>query len=613
MTTGYHKHNTLMHLGAYEQWVAWKWGVPRDDGKRPKVPINPRTGKNANATDPESWSGVSDALEAVEEYECAGIGFVFTENDPFAGVDLDDCLDAGEVAPWAMKIVEALDSYTEVSPSGTGLKVWVEASKLGDRCRTGNVEMYDSGRFFTFTGERFAGEGVEERQERLSELYRRLFPEPRNTAPARSHDTGAGLGDSLLLEKARASSIGREFEALYDRGDTGGDHSNADYKLMRMLAFWCGKDAGQMERLFTGSALGQRDKWTSRADYRRLTIERACKATSEVHDPQHGKPQQTTREGLHQRMTYALWCHQWREKAGRADAAATDYFAYRALLRTAYRANRTAVDMSVRGLCEAAGIGGHETASDALRRLEDKHGLSVKVAEGGGKDGAATTYRLKAVDAKGDTPLITKNTGSNTSLHNNTCAYRDVWTLLRQTPDLRNSAPQMPDCDKNGRRVPKGEQYEVKRLGKVCAWILDMVYAASAAVSLSFLSERTGIRKNDLKARYINQLIVAGLIKRTEEGYMPTTNVKVVLEEEVEVSGCNDAAKLQRERHDREREAYRTRQEHKPEESVEVEDFEDFSDIPTKPLLSPLSVEGKPNRFDVAAALEELEADCARA
>ncbi len=200
----------------------------------------------------------------------------------------------------------------------------------------------------------------------------------------------------------------------------------------------------------------------------------------------------------------------------------------------------------------------------------------------------------------------------------------------------------MPDYDRNGRRIPKGKQDPVKKLGKVRAWILDLVYAAEGAVSLSFLSERTGVRKNNLKDRYMNQLIVAGLVKRTKEGYMETPNVEEVLKEELEVSGCNDAAKLQQERHDREREAYRTRQAHKPEESVEVESFdfieelEDFEGIEMKPLLTPLAVvvrdylkrhpqdahepagwiantlwayelyPGKPTRYEVAVALEEL-------
>jgi hypothetical protein len=613
------------------------------------VPINPHTGKEADTTRPGTWGSFSRACEAVDKYGNAGVGFVFTREDPYCGVDLDNCVDDGGVAPWAMEIVEALDSYTELSPSGTGLKVFVEASKPGSRCRTGDIEMYDSARFFTFTGDVFAGGGIEKRQGRLSELYRRQFPQTRNTATPRSYDASTELDDDVLLEKARASSIGREFEALYDRGNpTGGNHSKADNKLMMMLAFWCGKDAEQMERLFSRSALGQRDKWIRRADYRKRTIERACKAVSKPYEPR--KPKETTRESLHRCMTYALAGHQWTEKAGRATAAATDYFAYRAMLRTAYKANRMTVKISERELCEVAGLGSRQTARDSLRRLEDNHRLFVKVRKGN-KDGAAT-YRLKTVDSKVDQSLITKNTGIDTSLFNKHCVYIETGTVLSQSPDLRNSAPEMPDYDRNGRRIPIGKQDPVKKLGKVRAWILDMVYAAEGAVSLSFLSERTGVRKNNLKRRYMNQLIVAGLVKRTKEGYMETPNVEEVLKEELEVSGCNDAAKLQQERHDREREAYRLAVQNQPlvdgnieepqrveEEVSDEEAIEDFSDCEMTPLLTPLAIAcrdylernpsrrnetpswiantlwaydlhpGKPTRHEVAVALGELKGE----
>ncbi len=139
---------------------------------------------------------------------------------------------------------------------------------------------------------------------------------------------------------------------------------------------------------------------------------------------------------------------------------------------------------------------------------------------------------------------------------------------------MRNPTPDMPDHERNGRRMQKGEQAGVKRLGKVCAWILDMVYAARTAVPVSFLSERTGIAQNHLPERYMKKLIAAGLIKQTEEGYMATTNVKEVLAKELEVSGCNDAAGLQKERHDREREAYRTRKAHKAEKAPTEEEMD---------------------------------------
>src|SRR5215211_5737139 len=136
------KHEALEELTNYPQWIAWEH---REQGKR-KTPINPHTWRLADATNPATWSTYSEALFCAGED--AQVGFVFSEDDPFAGIDLDDCIVDGEVMPWALEIVRELDSYTEVSPSGTGLKIWVRAWKPGNKCRTGSMELYDKDRFF---------------------------------------------------------------------------------------------------------------------------------------------------------------------------------------------------------------------------------------------------------------------------------------------------------------------------------------------------------------------------------------------------------------------------------------------------------------------------------
>src|SRR4051794_32368531 len=106
------------------RWVAWRY--ERREPKWEKVPIGP-TGRRASTTDPATWSTFEAALAAYRERRLAGIGFVFAEGDPFTGIDLDACRDsdAGTLVPWADEIVRDLDSYTEVSPSGTGVKVLI--------------------------------------------------------------------------------------------------------------------------------------------------------------------------------------------------------------------------------------------------------------------------------------------------------------------------------------------------------------------------------------------------------------------------------------------------------------------------------------------------------
>jgi primase-polymerase (primpol)-like protein len=83
-----------------------------------------------------------------------GIGFVFTESDPYCGIDLDDVIDEnGVIDPEAHAIIDKMDSYTEVSQSGRGIHIIVRGKKPNSQCRRGNVEIYDKGRYFALTGD----------------------------------------------------------------------------------------------------------------------------------------------------------------------------------------------------------------------------------------------------------------------------------------------------------------------------------------------------------------------------------------------------------------------------------------------------------------------------
>jgi putative DNA primase/helicase len=129
------------------QWVLWKAVGDKPD----KVPYAARTGRRASSTDLLTWSTFQEALEAYENGEYAGVGFVFSSADPYTGVDLDDCVDKnGEIALWALEIVRYFDSYTELSASATGLHI-IACGDVPNR-RKGNVEVYSSKRFFAMTG-----------------------------------------------------------------------------------------------------------------------------------------------------------------------------------------------------------------------------------------------------------------------------------------------------------------------------------------------------------------------------------------------------------------------------------------------------------------------------
>ncbi len=144
-------------LQEYRQWVGWRAQL-KADGKLNKIPCSPHSGITGDAHDPRNWSSYIEAIVAYIGFQLDGIGFVLTERDPFAGVDLDHCLDAsGVVAPWAARIVALLDSYTEVTPSGTGLRVLVRGTLPPGGRKRGDIEMYDRRRFLTVTGHVWKG------------------------------------------------------------------------------------------------------------------------------------------------------------------------------------------------------------------------------------------------------------------------------------------------------------------------------------------------------------------------------------------------------------------------------------------------------------------------
>lgn len=168
-----------MNLGdikALPQWV----------GHQHKIPKDPHTGKNASSTDPATWAVASTAWQAKKRAGWDGIGFVFTIESGIVGVDLDDCFEDRKLKPWANDIVQCLNSYTELSPSGAGLHILccgsipysITKNKLG-------FEMYNEARYFTVTGNMLGGFApiIEERNKELAALHVVYSDEPRAADP----------------------------------------------------------------------------------------------------------------------------------------------------------------------------------------------------------------------------------------------------------------------------------------------------------------------------------------------------------------------------------------------------------------------------------------------
>lgn len=279
-------------LYALDRWVCWKEEIR--DGKPTKVPKDAKSGGSASSTDPATWCDYDTAMAAVERRGWDGVGVVFTNDDDIMGIDLDDCVDeAGTLSDAAKGIVQAFGTYAEFSPSGTGVKLFFRGRKPTDKCTSralegiGKIEVYQTGRYFTVTGDRVAGAPIELRdcQDAFDALCAQLWPPEEERV--RCQSPGFTGDDEALLDKARAAENGVKFRSLFDLGDTSGhgeDDSCADAALASLLAFWCGPDPERIERLFSASALGQREKW-QRADYRERTIRFAVENATEFYAP----------------------------------------------------------------------------------------------------------------------------------------------------------------------------------------------------------------------------------------------------------------------------------------------------------------------------------------
>lgn len=164
-------------LAEHRQWVLWRM-EPRD-GKITKVPYSPATHRPCSSTQPRDWGSYQEVVEAALKHDgqpYSGPGFVFNGKaaNRIMGVDLDKCRDVetGRLDPWAEKIVERFESYTELSPSGRGVHILVfgrlpeGAAKRITMPGGAGIECYDTGRYFTVTGQHLDGtpEEIEDRQ-----------------------------------------------------------------------------------------------------------------------------------------------------------------------------------------------------------------------------------------------------------------------------------------------------------------------------------------------------------------------------------------------------------------------------------------------------------------
>jgi len=277
-------------MKALPQWLTWKKELR--DGKETKIPINPHTGGMAAVDKPSTWGTYEVALAAARKNGNAGIGFVFTDGDPFTGIDLDDAIDVAGVHPQALEVIKTFNSYTEKSQSGQGLHIIIKGKLPPGGRRKGKLEIYDNRRFFVMTGAHLEDTPttIENRQAELEAFHKKVFGKPQADPPKPAGGPGPvlDLTDFALIDKAKSATNGHKFCALWG-GDTTGypSPSEATAALCLMLAYWTNRDPGRMDRLFRESGL-MRDKWDrpqSGSTWGALEIQKAIGRTPEGYNP----------------------------------------------------------------------------------------------------------------------------------------------------------------------------------------------------------------------------------------------------------------------------------------------------------------------------------------
>jgi putative DNA primase/helicase len=276
----------LSELQDLPQCVVWR--AELEDGKPKKVPYNPNYAHlspiqaRASVRIPTSWGTLEQALTALESGHYSGLGFVLTP--PLVMIDLDHSVERATGAitdPNAQEIVEALNSYTETSPSGTGLHILTFGQLPGKGIHTA-IEMYGHDRFTTITTNHLAGTPatIEQRQEAVDALYQRFAPAVRETDNQNTR-LGVGSGNELtqLPPEAEHDQLLQQLLAG-DISPYANDQSRADFVLIMKLLHWTGDNVELTRNLFLASGLyreGKTLRKTGQTTYLDMTISNALK------------------------------------------------------------------------------------------------------------------------------------------------------------------------------------------------------------------------------------------------------------------------------------------------------------------------------------------------
>jgi putative DNA primase/helicase len=290
-------------------WIWWR--LETRDGNTTKVPYIAGTNRHASSTDPATWTTYQNAVNNAVLGAESGLGFVVNGVEQILGFDLDGCRnpETGELTEWADTIINSLDSYTEITPSLTGVRVWVRGVlPQGDRVfnldisagfgQKVKIEVFESGRYFTVTGASLFEEALDVESRDLTEVYRLChdirakFPATRTKSSATETKSepvrvvsqpGALTPDKLtvFMTGRVKSTMPFVIEDGYGNSLEYPSHSEADLALATCLAIKHGNNPDLILADFVKSPLC-RQKWQDREDYRNETIKKAITSADKI-------------------------------------------------------------------------------------------------------------------------------------------------------------------------------------------------------------------------------------------------------------------------------------------------------------------------------------------
>jgi putative DNA primase/helicase len=269
--------NVPQVLKSKKQWILWKYKLIGD--KLTKIPINPKTLKNASTTDPSSWTSFDFCITKLSGK--FGLGFVFAGKT--VGIDIDHVFENETSFKVDQILSRFSNTYIEYSPSGLGFHIFCVGKKTTDRCKNTkfDFEYYDQKRFFTFTGNWYtkSSRSVTACSEALAWFEKTYFKEKTKTNT--NIATSPTLTNHTILNKAFKATNGAKIKRLYE-GDTSNyaSRSEADLALASLLAFYT-QDRTTLKQLMCGSGLN-RPKF-KRDDYMDSTITKAIESLTETY------------------------------------------------------------------------------------------------------------------------------------------------------------------------------------------------------------------------------------------------------------------------------------------------------------------------------------------